>query len=154
MIGCITDRMRSRKFSYMLHKLMVALRLRCPSCEQGRMFDGMFRMTPICPYCHVRFERTSNEAIGGVYINLALAELTSVAGFFVTHWIFGPPIMLQLFIWIPYVLVFTLLFYRHARGLWVGVMFLMGEVYPDFDITQEYSAPEPITAGRKRPEHE
>jgi hypothetical protein len=47
----------------------------------------------------------------------------------------------QLFIWVPYILAFTVLFYRRARGLWVGVMFMTGGVYPDPDYEREYFAP-------------
>lgn len=138
----------------MLRKLGVGLRLRCPVCEQGRMFTGLFRLHPTCPYCLSRYERGSGDAIGGVYINVALAEITALMGFFTVHTLFSPPIYAQLFIWVPYILVFVLLFYRHARGLWIGVLFLTGAVYPDPDYTREYIAPAAALRGRAPQEHE
>lgn len=146
--------MRSRKFSYYYHKLKTGFRLRCPVCEQGKMFSGLFRMTPVCPYCLSRFERAAGESIGGVYINVAAAEFTAVGGFFLVNSLFEPPVMHQLLFWIPYVIVFTLFFYRHARGLWVGLLFLFDAVYPDPDYEREYIAPDHVRAGRAHHEHE
>jgi len=139
--------MRSRKFSYIGHKLKVGFTLRCPNCEQGKMFHGLFKMDPVCPYCQSRFERRSGDAVGGVYISVALAELTSVGGFFLVHGLFHPPIMLQLLIWVPYILLFVVLFYRHARGLWTGILFVTGAVYPDPDYERDYIAPNQVVRG-------
>lgn len=151
------DAMRSRKFAYALHKLKVSARLRCPECEQGRLFERcfrVFRMKKTCDYCKVRFERTSGDAIGGVYINVALAELTAMGGFFAVHALFAPPIMLQLFFWVPYVLAFCVLGYKPARGLWIGVMYLTGGIYADPDYQREYIAPTTRTYGRTPQENE
>jgi uncharacterized protein (DUF983 family) len=139
--------MRSRKFSYIGHKLKVGLTLRCPNCEQGKLFHGLFKMVAVCPYCQSRFERGSGDAVGGVYINVALAELTSVGGFFVVQRLFHPPIMVQLLIWVPYILLFVVFFYRHARGLWTGVLFITGAVYPDPDYERDYIAPNQVVRG-------
>jgi uncharacterized protein (DUF983 family) len=137
--------MRSRKLSSIRHKLRVGFTLRCPACEQGKLFTGRgrdhFKMEATCPYCHARFERTSGEMIGGVYINVAVAELLAVAGFFVSHALLAPPPLYQVLFWVPFVVIFSLLFYRRARGLWVAVMYLGGAVYPDPDYTREYYGP-------------
>lgn len=136
--------MHSRRTRYLLHKLRVGYSLHCPVCEQGSLFedDRRYALRSTCAYCESRFARGSGDAIGGVYINVALAEFTAVAGFFLVHNIFNPPVMLQLFIWVPYVILFSLLFYRHARGLWITLMYFMGGIYPDLDITREYVRPQ------------
>jgi uncharacterized protein (DUF983 family) len=146
--------MRSRNARYVFHKLGVGLRLRCPNCELGRMFSGLFHMHPTCPYCNARYERGSGDAVGGVYINVALAELTALIGFFAVHEIFDPPILYQVFIWIPYIILFTIFFYRHARGMWVSILFLTGAVYPDPDYTREYVAPVSVLRGQRPREKE
>lgn len=132
--------MQSRNLSYILHKLRVGASRRCPSCERGRLFSNHFRMEPVCPYCQSRFERSSGDVIGGVYINVALAELTALMGFFAVHNVSTIPILHQLFIWVPYILLFTVYFYPHTRGLWVAVLYLTGGVYPDPDYQREYIA--------------
>jgi uncharacterized protein (DUF983 family) len=150
--------MRSRKLSFTLHKFRVGLALRCPSCERGRLFEQGYRMNKVCPYCASRFERSSGDSIGGVYINVALAEITALGGYFLTEALFHPPALLQLAFWIMYIVVFALVFYRHARGAWAVVSLLTGGVYPDMDVDHQYISEEAIsmghTPGKTTREHE
>lgn len=130
--------MRSRRPAYVLRKLWVGASLRCPDCERGRLFNRSFRMQSTCPYCHSRFDRASGDAVGGVYINVALAELSALAGIFLVHDLTGIPLMHQLLFWVPYVLLFTVVMYRHTRGMWLGIVYLTGGIYPDADYEREY----------------
>lgn len=107
-----------------------------------------------CPYCQSRFERSPGDTIGGVYINVALAELSALAGFFTVDAVLHPPILHQLYFWIPYVLVFCALFYRHARGLWLAVLHLTGAIYPDPDYEREYISPRHVRRGKTPQRHE
>jgi hypothetical protein len=52
--------------------------------------------------------------------------------------VFNPPLAFQLIFWISFNIVFIVLFYRHARGLWVSIAYLTGGVYPDQDYEQQY----------------
>lgn len=113
------------------HKLWVGMRLRCPNCEQGPMFAGLFKMHETCSHCGARFERLSGESIGGTMLNLSLAEMISMGGYIVTQVLFSPPLAFQLTFWVSFNIIFILLFYRHARGMWVSVAYLSGSVYPD-----------------------
>lgn len=146
--------MRSRTASYIIHKLRVGLRRRCPECELGKLFPRPFRMEKVCPYCGSRFERSSGDMIGGVYLNMVAAQLTALGGFFLIHALFAPPIWIHLAGWIGYVLVFTAVFYPYARGLWVAVLYLTGAVYPDPDYEREYFAPHHVTYGKTPQEHD
>ena len=105
-----------KKLYTYLRALWLGLRLRCPNCGQGKMFRGLFEMEKTCPICHVRFERLSGESIGGFFLVDVLTDI--------------PPIH-QLLFWIPFTIVFCVLFYRHARAMWVAVAFLAGGVYTD-----------------------
>lgn len=125
-----------------IHVLWVTFRLRCPNCERGRIFTGLFKMNKTCPYCGVRFEREDGESVGGMYINLSVAELLTVAGFFLADALFHPPFVPHLFFWIAFNVVFITLFYRHARAMWVGVNHMTGGVHIDPDHSREYQRPE------------
>lgn len=124
-----------------LHKLAVGLALRCPNCEQGRMFDGLFKMRRECDVCGVRFERRSGESIGGMYVNLGLAEMIAIPGFFLVHALFEPPFLPHLLFWFAFTVVFCTLFYSRARGLWVAISYLTGGVQTD----SEYAVSKPAT---------
>lgn len=125
-----------------IHVLWVTFRLRCPNCERGRIFTGLFKMNKTCPYCGVRFEREDGESVGGMYINLSIAELTTIGGFFLADALFHPPFAPHLLFWIAYNIIFITLFYRHARAMWIGVNYATGGVHSDPDHTREYQRPD------------
>ena len=107
-----------------VHKLWVAARLRCPHCERGRTFSGLLKVNKTCPECGMRFEHEDGESVGGMYINLGLAELTTMGGFFLIHNVYQPPVLPHLAFWIVYNITFVVLFYRHSRSMWMSVSYL------------------------------
>lgn len=53
-----------------------ALRRRCPSCGNGRIFQGWFRMRERCPGCDLHLERNeSGYLVGSFMFNIAAAEI-------------------------------------------------------------------------------
>jgi len=125
-------------FPYYLNVLLTGTRLRCPHCGQGKMSRGLLHMDKTCPYCGVRWERQSGESVGGMYINLGFAELTALGGFFLADALFHPPFVPHLVFWVVYNILFCLLFYRHARGMWVAISYLTGGVQMDADYEREH----------------
>lgn len=117
-----------------LHKLRTGALLRCPACEQGRQFAGLFRMYPTCPVCGVRFERQSGESLGGMMVNLVIAEFLTIGGFFVSYALLKPADMTPLIVfWLVFDLLFVLAFYHPSRGLWVAVTYLTSGLSVDED---------------------
>ena len=114
-----------------VHKVLVGLLLRCPYCEQGRMFSGLFHMNETCPHCGARFQRAQGDSLGGMMLNLVIAEVLSMGGFIVSELLFHPGLAFHLIVWGSFNLLFVIFFYRHAHGAWTGVAYLMGGVYPD-----------------------
>ncbi len=125
--------MANPSLRYAAEKLLLALFLRCPNCGKGKMFRGLFTMEQTCPNCDVRFERRSGESVGGMYINLGLAEFFSVGGFFLFQALFNLPWVPHLAFWILFNIAFVVLFYRNSRALWVAISYLTGGVYTDPD---------------------
>ena len=118
-----------KQWRFYLHKLWASFCLRCPRCEQGLIFTGLFRMNETCPHCGVRFERQDGESVGGMYINLGMAELTAIGGYFLIDALFKPPFGPHVAFWLLYNVVFITVFYRHSRALWVGIVHLTGGLY-------------------------
>ena len=123
--------MQHKKESSPIKKILLGTAVRCPNCEQGHMFDGLFKMNETCPICEVRFERAEGESIGGMMFTLGLAEVLALAGYFITHAMWGLSVTTQLIIWGLFSIVFCILFYRNGRGTWVGIVYLSGNVYKD-----------------------
>ncbi|MDX2138733.1 MAG: DUF983 domain-containing protein [Chloroflexota bacterium] len=109
-----------------VHKLWIGTLLRCPHCEQGRTFSGLFRVEKTCAHCGYQFELRDGESVGGMYINLVLAELTTMGGFFLIQALFNPPWLPHLVFWVIWNLAFVFLFYRHARSMWMAISYLTG----------------------------
>jgi len=113
-----------------MHVLWLTLWLRCPACQRGHMFRTAFRMNVRCPVCGVVFERDHGEITGGMAINTVLVLLIAVAGAVVSV---VTPYSAWLIIGVT-ALVMTVvgvLFYRHARALWIGILYLTGSMFED-----------------------
>ena len=101
---------------------------RCPVCGRGKMFKSYYGLREMCPVCGTHFERTGNQSTGGMAINMVLTIFLG----------FALGIMLVLstpeHIWRDLALlslgliIFHLIFYRFAKGLWLGITALSGDM--------------------------
>ena len=104
------------------------LALICPVCRRGRMARSFFQLRERCPVCGVVFERNPGEVTGGMAINMVLSSLVGVAAA-VYLAVFTALSPLGLVVALTgLTLGFGLLFHRHARGLWVGFLYLSGAI--------------------------
>lgn len=107
--------MAARIFTLLSH----GLRLRCPRCGIGRLYGKPFRMNQHCAHCRLKFEREQGYFIGAIYINYAATIAIAVPGFFVLDLFTAITIDQQLAFWIPFAVLFPLLFFHHSRSLWL-----------------------------------
>ncbi|MFO7323018.1 MAG: DUF983 domain-containing protein [Chloroflexota bacterium] len=133
-----------------LRALWAGIRLRCPYCGRGRLFERAFHMRATCAYCDARFSRARGEFVGAVYLSSTLTLVLALAGFFSLEAWLDPPLALQLALWIGFALLFPMLFFHTARGLWVAIAYLTGGVYPDPDYERQWVSPEARRAAAKR----
>ncbi|MBM4413451.1 MAG: DUF983 domain-containing protein [Chloroflexi bacterium] len=110
--------------------LWLTLFLRCPACQRGHMFRSMFRMNVRCPVCGVIFERDHGEITGGMAINTVMVlsiaivgAVLSVTTTYPTWLIIGATALVMTSA--------SVLFYRHARALWIGILYLTGSMFED-----------------------
>jgi uncharacterized protein (DUF983 family) len=101
-----------------------ALRLRCPRCGRAPLFRGWFTMNVLCPACSLRFERAPGYWIGAIYVNYGVTVAIAVTGFFLLRALAGVESG-QLTLWVPFVLVFPLWFFRYSRALWLGLEYAL-----------------------------
>ena len=95
------------------------LRLKCPRCGVGVLYQKPFRMHVHCPHCDLKFEREPGYYVGAIYINYAATVGIAVPGFFLLDVFTSMNIDQQLMLWVPFAVVFPLLFFHHARALWL-----------------------------------
>ncbi len=108
-------------YKKMLILLSRGLRLRCPVCGRGKLYRGWFKMYDQCPVCHFTYEREAGYYTGAIAVNIILSELLITA-------ITIPLAVNQSVPFVPLLLwglimpvLFPLLFYRHAKSLWMSI---------------------------------
>lgn len=107
--------MAARMFRMVGHGLC----LRCPRCGQGSLYGKAFTMNEHCENCGLKFEREQGYFIGAIYINYAATVAIAVPGFFVLDALTNITINQQLALWVPFAVIFPLLFFHHSRSLWL-----------------------------------
>jgi uncharacterized protein (DUF983 family) len=96
-----------------------AIRLKCPRCGEASLYEKPFRMRGNCPSCGLKFEREQGYFVGAIYINYAATIAVAVPGFFILDVFTNIGINQQLAIWVPFAVVFPVLFFHHSRALWL-----------------------------------
>jgi len=74
-----------------------------------------------CPHCGLKFEREQGYFVGAIYINYAATVLVALPGFFVLDAFTNITTNQQLAIWVPFAIIFPLLFFHHSRSLWLAL---------------------------------
>ena len=75
-----------------------AVRLRCPRCGETPLFRGWFSMRPECLVCGLVFERAQG------------ADLS---------------LTVQFSVWVPFVVLFPLWFFRYSRSAWLALEYVV-----------------------------
>jgi uncharacterized protein (DUF983 family) len=122
--------LESTAMSRTLRVLRQTICLRCPACEHGRMFRSWFTMNVRCPVCGVIFERDAGEVTGGIAINSVATSSVAVAGATLA-WVSDVPVWPLIAALVVISTLFAVWFYRHARALWAGILFLTGSMFED-----------------------
>jgi len=113
----------------MIKALLRSLLLRCPRCGSGRMFESMFRMRRQCPSCGLPFQQEAGDITGGMGINIVATLIIFVVGF-IALLIAGVDPLVQMAIWLPFMVIFPILFYPASRALWTAILFVSGQLEP------------------------
>lgn len=97
-----------------------ALRLCCPRCGQGPLFQSAFRMHARCGQCGLDFQREPGFYLGSVYVNYGITAILASAAFIGLNLVqaLRPPLLLALCI--LFCAGFGCWFFRYARSLWLA----------------------------------
>jgi uncharacterized protein (DUF983 family) len=80
-------------------------------------------MAPRCAGCGLHFERAQGYWVGAIYVNYAVTVMVALAGALLLWGVAGVPTTRQLWVWLPFVVLFPLWFFRYSRSLWLAVEF-------------------------------
>ncbi len=102
-----------------------ALALRCPRCGMGRLFAGWLAMRAACDSCGLRYEREQGYFVGAIYVNYALTSALGLGGVLALDAWLGLSLGAQLALAVPAMLAAPVVFFRHARSLWLALDYLV-----------------------------
>jgi uncharacterized protein (DUF983 family) len=97
-----------------------AVLLRCPFCGRGKLFRGFFAMHEHCPQCGKSFHREPGFYLGSIYFNYGLTAFIVAIAYPVLLFGYGLPEQPLLIGAALFTLICPILFFRHARSLWLG----------------------------------
>lgn len=97
------------------------LRLQCPRCGGSKLFVGWFRMHERCSSCDLKYERAPGYFLGSAYINYGATALLVTAFYVISRYVLGYENRQVLPLLLTFCVLFPLLFFRHARSLWLSL---------------------------------
>ncbi|MCA9052517.1 MAG: DUF983 domain-containing protein [Planctomycetaceae bacterium] len=98
-----------------------ALRLKCPRCGEGELFEGWFRMPERCGVCRLKYERAPGYFLGAAYINYGAIALLTTVSFIILRFGFGITTTMLKYPLFAVAMVLPFLTFRYARGLWLAL---------------------------------
>ena len=98
-----------------------ALRLRCPACGEGRLFDGFARVRRKCAECSWVLEREPGASTGAMYLTSVVSQFFAVGLWLVLWWVTDWSTGVMVAIAIPMIAIFSLATLPHSKSLWIAV---------------------------------
>jgi uncharacterized protein (DUF983 family) len=98
------------------------LRGRCPRCGKGRLFQGFLSLRPRCENCGLDFGFADSGDGPAVFVILIGGGIVVFAAL-LTEVIFQPPYWVHAALWLPLVLLVTLVPLRLLKGLLIALQF-------------------------------
>ena len=97
------------------------IRLRCPVCGRGPIFQTPFRVRHSCAECGAIFQREEGFFVGAIMTNVVATEATILSAYLLTLLAAGDVSTLTIGVLFAIGLLFPILFYHHSWSLWLGL---------------------------------
>jgi uncharacterized protein (DUF983 family) len=105
-----------------LSPLATGLACRCPRCGKGRLLRGFLDIRPNCESCGLDYGFADSGDGPAVFIIL-LAGFLVVGSVLIVEVLYQPPLWLHAMLWLPLILVTTLLPLRPLKGLMIALQY-------------------------------
>ena len=95
---------------------------RCPRCNKGKLFCGLLRVCDTCAVCGFnlsRHEKGDGPAFFAITIVSTLVCLFAV----IVELLYQPPYWLHALLWVPFVVIGSLLCLRWAKGIIIAIQY-------------------------------
>lgn len=98
------------------------LRGRCPQCGEGHLFSGFLGLRPRCDKCGLDFD-FADAGDGPAIFVILIGGFIVVFAALIVEVLYRPPFWLHAALWLPLILLVTLLPLRLIKGLLIDLQF-------------------------------
>jgi uncharacterized protein (DUF983 family) len=105
-----------------------ALALRCPACGTTALYARRFVMRPRCAACGLEYEPEQGFFVGAIYVNYAVTATVGLGSVLVLDAFWPMSLTAQLLVAVPLMALVPIVFFHHARSLWLAITYLVGGV--------------------------
>jgi uncharacterized protein (DUF983 family) len=96
------------------------LKCKCPSCGDGKIFDGYIKVNHSCEACGLELHHQRADDAPPYFTMLIVLHIV-VSGILAVEQIYSPPNWIQLAIWMPTATLLSFLFLRPIKGALIGI---------------------------------
>jgi len=104
------------------------LRLRCPCCGRGPLYQRVYRMYHECPLCGLEFYRESGYYVGAMIVNYGFVALVMIIAYLISRTLpewWHAPINTKILAWMGSAAVLSLILVPVARSLWLAIDYFL-----------------------------
>jgi len=102
--------------------LLAGILGRCPSCHQGRMFDGYLTLAPSCNVCGLNYDFADSGDGPAIFVMLITGFIIVGAALYVEA-VYQPPYWVHALTWGAAALILPLLLLRSFKGVLIALQF-------------------------------
>jgi len=95
---------------------------RCPRCGEGRLFNGFLALAPRCERCGLDYS-FADSADGPAFFVMFISGFIVVFAALAVEVLYRPPFWLHAVLWVPLILITTLLPLRPVKGLLIALQY-------------------------------
>jgi uncharacterized protein (DUF983 family) len=102
--------------------VLAGLACRCPSCGKGKMFSGFLGLKPRCEACGLDYSFIDAGDGPAVFVIL-FSGFVVVGAALVVEMRYAPPLWVHAALWLPLILLTTLLPLRAMKGVLIALQY-------------------------------
>ena len=95
---------------------------RCPRCGKGKLFQGFLSVAPRCEACGLDYGFI-DSGDGPAFFVMTFSGFVVVAAALIVEVLYQPPFWLHAMLWLPLILITTLVPIRPLKGLMIGLQY-------------------------------
>jgi uncharacterized protein (DUF983 family) len=102
--------------------LAAGLACRCPRCGEGNLFSGYLKVAARCESCGLDFKFADSGDGPSIFVIFAVGPIVVILAFIVEA-LFHPAPWMHLVLWIPTIIILTLLFLRPFKATMIALQY-------------------------------